>query len=50
MRGNKYPGSKYDLCVYYIKLPSEEYIYLLIYIDDMLIASKSISVINKLKK
>ena len=38
------------LHVYSNKLPSEEYIYLLLYINDMLIASKSISVIDKLKK
>jgi len=31
------------------KLPSEEYIYLLLYIDDMLIASKNRSSIDKLK-
>jgi len=36
--------------VYYNKLPSGEYIYLLLYVDDMLIASKSISAIDKLKK
>jgi len=36
--------------VCYNKLPSEEYIYLLLYVNDMLIASKSRSVINKLKK
>ena len=31
-------------------LPSGEYIYLLLYVDDMLIASKSRSAIDKLKK
>jgi len=35
--------------VYYNKLPSEEYIYLLSYVDDMLIASRSRFAINKLK-
>ena len=34
----------------YNKLRSEEYIYLLLYVDDMLIAFKSRSAIDKLKK
>jgi len=36
--------------VYYNKLPVGEYIYLLLYVDDMFIASKSRSTIDKLKK
>jgi len=36
--------------VYYNKLHGGEYIYLLLYIDDMLIASKSRFIIDKLKK
>jgi len=36
--------------VYYNKLLSVEYIYLLLYVDDMLIASKRRSAIDKLKK
>jgi len=40
----------YDPCVYYNKLPGGEYIYLLLYVDDILIASKSRSTIDKLKK
>ena len=36
--------------MYYNKLPSGEYIYLLLYVDDMLITSKSKSAIDKLKK
>jgi len=36
--------------VYYNKLPSGEYIYLMLYVDDMLIASKSRSIIDILKK
>ena len=46
IRGKKY---HYDVCVYYNKLPSGEYIYLLLYVDDMLIASKSRYAIDKLK-
>ena len=36
--------------MYYNKLPGEEYIYLLLYVDDMLIASKSRFAIDILKK
>ena len=34
----------------YVCISSGEYIYLLMYVDDMLIASKSRSAIDKLKK
>jgi len=50
IRGKQYTRSHYDLCVYYNKLPSVEYIYLLLYVDEMLIAYKSRSAIDKLKK
>jgi len=50
MRGKKYTRSHYNPCVYYNKLPDGEYIYLLLYIDDMFIASKSRFTIDKLKK
>jgi len=36
--------------MYYNKLPSGEYIYLLLYVDDILIAFKSRSAIDKLNK
>ena len=36
--------------MYYNKLSGGEYIYLLFYVDDMLIASKTRSAIDKLKK
>ena len=36
--------------MYYNNLLRREYIYLLLYVDDMLIASKSRSAIDKLKK
>ena len=49
-REKRYTCSHYDPCVYYNKLPEGEYIYLLLYADDMLIASKSRSAIDKLKK
>ena len=50
IRGKKYTYSHYDSCVYYNKLPRGEYIYLLLYVDDMLIASKSRSVIEIKKR
>ena len=50
IRGKRYTRSHYDPCVYYNKLPRGEYIYLLLYVDDMLIASKSRYAIDKLKK
>ena len=42
--------SHYDPYVYYNKLPTGEYIYLLLYVDNMLIASKSRSAIDTLKR
>ena len=50
IRGKRYTRSDYDLCVYYNKLPTGEYIYLLFYADDILIASKSRSAIDTLKR
>jgi len=50
IRGKRYTRSQYDPCVYYSKLPGGEYIYLLLYVNDMIIASKSRSAIDKLKK
>jgi len=41
--------SLFDQCIYFHKLPSSEYISLFLYIDDMHIASKKISSIDKLK-
>ena len=49
MMGQKYTRSKYDQCVYLRKLQDGSYIYLLLYVDDMLIASKSQIEIEKLK-
>jgi len=36
--------------VYYNKLSGGEYIYLFLYVDDMLVTSKSRSAIDKMKK
>jgi len=49
MCGRGYTRSLYDPCVYFRKLLSGEYIYLLLYVDDMLIASKNKFSIDKLK-
>jgi len=44
-----YSRSKYDGCVYYQKLNNGSFVYLLLYIDDMLIAVKDMSEVDKLK-
>jgi len=49
MSDRDYTKSLYDSCVCFHKLPSGEYIYLLLYIDDKLIALKNKSSIDKLK-
>lgn len=46
---NGYKRSSYDSCVYYNRTESGQFIYLLLYVDDMLIASADLSEINKLK-
>ncbi|KAM1366303.1 hypothetical protein ACFX13_045217 [Malus domestica] len=50
MRGQNYSRSQYDHCVYFKKLQDGSFIYLLIYVDDMLIVSKNVEEIEKLKK
>ena len=50
MRGKRYTRSHYDLCVYCNKLSGGECIYLLLYVANMLIASKSRFALDKLKK
>ncbi|KAL6133097.1 hypothetical protein ACLB2K_065334 [Fragaria x ananassa] len=49
MRGQEYLRSEYDHCVYFKRLPDGNFIYLLLYVDDMLIASKNMMEIEKLK-
>lgn len=44
-----YCMSKYDSCVYLRELPSVSFIYLLLYVDDTLIATKDKSDIQNLK-
>ncbi|XP_048328464.2 receptor-like protein 9DC3 [Ziziphus jujuba] len=48
VRGAK--RSTFDLCVYYKELSNGEFIYLLLYVDDMLIACKHMDEIDNLKK
>ena len=49
MIDQKYTQSPYDPCVYTHKLLGGEYIYLLLYVDDMLIAFKNSAAIDRLK-
>ena len=44
-----YSRSKFDSCVYMRKLTDGSYVYLLLYIDDILLASKRITEITHLK-
>ncbi|WRX24925.1 Reverse transcriptase [Theobroma cacao] len=50
MEAHRYTRSVYDGCVYYKKLPNDSFIYMLLYVDDMLIAAKSMSNIDVLKE
>ncbi|KAG8492742.1 hypothetical protein CXB51_010463 [Gossypium anomalum] len=49
MKGQRYTRSKFDHCVYFLKLQEGTFIYLFLYVDDMLIASKSKVEIERLK-
>jgi len=44
-----YNRSPYDCCVYTSKLKDESYVYLVLYVDDMLIDAKQMSDIQRLK-
>jgi hypothetical protein len=44
-----YKICEYDCCVYVRSLDDDSFIFLLLYVDDMLIAAKSIVEVNKLK-
>ena len=44
-----YSRSKYDSCVYHQKLNDGSFVYLLLYVDDMLIVAKDMSEFDKLK-
>jgi len=49
IKGQRYTRNKFDHCVYFRKLQERSFIYLLLYVDDMLIASKNKDEIEKLK-
>jgi len=42
--------SNYDSCIYFKELSSREFIYLLLYVDDMLIATSNMEEIVRLKE
>ena len=44
-----YSRSKYDSCVYHQKLNVGSFLYLLLYVNDMLIVIKDMSEVDKLK-
>jgi len=48
MVGHGYSRSSYDNCVYFQKTSDGSFIYLLLYVDDMLIAARDKSLVNKL--
>ena len=50
MTKNSYTRSLYDSCVYYKKMHDGSFMYLLLYVDDMLIAAKNMASIVLLKK
>jgi len=49
MIGQSYCRSQYDDCIYFQNFQNGSFIYLLLYVDDMLIASRDKSLIKKLK-
>lgn len=50
MMGQKYTKSQHDHYVYFKKLNDSNFIYLLLYVDDMLIACKRKVEVDNLKK
>ncbi|PHT40240.1 Retrovirus-related Pol polyprotein from transposon TNT 1-94 [Capsicum baccatum] len=49
MTGHGYSRSSYDNCVYFQKLSDGSLVYLLLYVDDMLIAARDKTLVDKLK-
>ncbi|CAA7028219.1 unnamed protein product [Microthlaspi erraticum] len=49
MQSHKYVRSEYDSCVYFKELRRNEYVYLLLYVDDILIASEDKKYVEELK-
>ena len=50
IQGQKFTRSEHDHCVYFRRLLDGAFIYLLLYVNDMLIASKNRDEIERLKK
>ena len=50
MLSHDYSRSNYIYCVYHKKLSNGSFVYLFLYVDDMLIAAKSMFEINRLKE
>ena len=50
MVGQEYIRSQFDHYAYFKKLVNGEFIYLLLYVDDMLIASRSQTEVDRMKK
>jgi hypothetical protein len=44
-----YSRTSYDSCVYYMQLSYGSFVYLLLYVDDILIVAKIMSKIKRLK-
>ncbi|CAA7052965.1 unnamed protein product [Microthlaspi erraticum] len=49
MKKQKYTRSKFDSCVYFKCFGDKDYVYLLLYVDDMLVVAKDIKEITRLK-
>jgi hypothetical protein len=49
MVSQNFTRSEYDHCVYFKKLENDIFIILVLYVDDMLVARKSMVEINRLK-
>lgn len=49
MIGEGYCRSQFDDCIYFQKLKDRSFIYLILYVEDMLIASRDMLSIRKLK-
>ncbi|KAH9793297.1 hypothetical protein KPL71_004477 [Citrus sinensis] len=50
IQGQKFTRSEHDHCIYFRRLLDGAFIYLLLYVDDMLIVSKNINEIERLNK
>jgi len=49
MEAHNYERSSYDSCVYFKKYADGDYVFMLLYVDDILIASKNMKHVSELK-